>query len=178
MAAISTGLGIAALGAGLFSGLANTGVNIAMQKDAQAFNAEEAAKQREWSSAEAQKQREYEERLSNTAYQRALSDMKAAGINPNVLGMSGGASTPSSSIPSGFAAHAASHNPAAFNSSYFGSLMSTAVSRTLHNNNGFREEVFKQMKATNAKEIAGLEKALYEATKNPIYAKNGGFTIL
>lgn len=176
--ALLTALALGSLGAGLATGLANTGTNVWSQKDAQEFNAQEALKQREFSSAEAQKQREFEERMSNTSYQRALSDMKVAGINPNVLGMSGGASTPSSSIPSAFAAQSASHNIGSFNSSLFGSLMSTAVSRELMTNKGFRDKVFDSMQATSAKEIGQLKKALYEASGNPIYQENGGFNIL
>lgn len=60
------------------------------------FNAQQAREQREW-----------EERMSNTAYQRAVSDMQQAGLNPALMyGQAGssGASTPSgaSASSSGF----------------------------------------------------------------------------
>lgn len=62
-----------------------------LQHDAQNYNSNQAELQRQW-----------EEHMSSTAYQRQAADLEAAGLNPYLaLGtVSGGASTPSGSSAS------------------------------------------------------------------------------
>lgn len=58
------------------------------------------SEQNRFSADEAQKSRDWSEYMSNTAYQRAISDMKSSGLNPVLAFQQGGASTPSSSTAS------------------------------------------------------------------------------
>lgn len=88
----------------LAGGAASTAVNI--------WNAENASKDAKMMSRE---QMQFQERMSNTAYQRSADDMQKAGLN-RILALGGAASTPSGASSGGYQAQ----------SSDFGQLASSA----------------------------------------------------
>lgn len=107
-------LGIRGSGGGVLTDLSNFIPGVAQfhsaesareaGKDANATNIALAREAQSWSSLEAQKQMDFQERMSNTSYQRQAKDMAAAGLNP-LLGIGAGASTPGGAMGSAQAAH-------------------------------------------------------------------------
>lgn len=81
------------------------------------FNSAEAAANREWQSKESALSRSWQQAMSDTSFQRAVSDLRQAGLNPILAAQRLGASTGSGGMATGGSAASVSSTSGAAASS-------------------------------------------------------------
>ena len=146
--------------------------NAQIASNATSANMEEAQRNRDFQAQQSSAQMAFQERMANTAHQRAVSDLKAAGLNP-ILAASDGAATPSGASASGAQGTAVSaqmQNPMAHLAGMFTSALEAATMIGNMEKQQAETDLIKAQTSKTGVDTAVAKKGIPEAeTKNMLF---------
>jgi hypothetical protein len=146
------------IGSLLGGGLSYLGQNSANQA-----NAQQAAQQMAFQEASTKEQMDFQERMSNTAYQRGIADLKAAGVNPMLAYAHAGASSPTGSSSSGASAQMQNALGSGVQSGFKGAMTAATIDQMEQQNRNLRatnEQIHAQTDALDTQSALNKVNAL------------------
>lgn len=115
---------------------------------------------RMWNTAEAQKERDWQTEMSNTAYQRSMNDLQAAGLNPILAYAQGGATSGTGAVASSTPSSASSVGPIL---SGIGNILATVLDKDIASDKAAAKAATDAVKLTQSNSAITAKNNYYNA---------------